>query len=86
MTKFALGLATVALLTGWESGVLIGGRYLIQGDNGDVVLDTATGLEWQRRSEGQTWNGSICIREAAMVHSGSIARNVKTREETEAKI
>lgn len=28
--------------------------------NGSIVLDTVTGLEWQRCSVGQTWNGSGC--------------------------
>ena len=68
LTKFALGLATVTLLMGCEGGggTLIEGRYLIQG-SGDTVLDTVTGLEWERCSRGQEWNGSICIREARTV-------------------
>ena len=68
LTKFALGVAAVALLLGCGSGAsgdaLIEDRYRIEGSNGDIVLDTVTGLKWQRCSLGQTWNGSICIREA----------------------
>ena len=46
-------------------GGLIEGRYRIQGTNGDIVLDTVTGLEWQRCSLGQTWDGKTCTGEAA---------------------
>jgi len=31
-------------------------------DNGDgTVTDQASGLQWKRCSEGQTWNGSTCV-------------------------
>ena len=30
----------------------IGGRYEIRGNQGDIILDTVTGLEWQRCSLG----------------------------------
>ena len=33
------------------------GRYLPIGDNGEIVRDIGTGLEWQRCKVGQTWNG-----------------------------
>jgi hypothetical protein len=30
-------------------------------DNGDgTVTDTATGLQWKRCSEGQSWDGATC--------------------------
>jgi hypothetical protein len=31
-------------------------RYVISGDNNDVVRDMANGLEWKRCTEGQTWS------------------------------
>ena len=40
---------------------LIAGRYQVRGDNGDIIYDTTTGLEWQRCSLGQTWDGHACI-------------------------
>ena len=80
LTKFALGLATVTLLMGCEGGgTLIEGRYLIQG-SGHTVLDTVTGLEWQRCSRGQEWNGSICIREARKISSSNVRPNWQPNE------
>ena len=43
---------------------LIAGRYQVRGDNGEIIYDTTTGLEWQRCSLGQTWNGHTCTGEA----------------------
>ena len=42
------------------------GQYRILGSQGDVVLDTVTGLEWQRCSLGQTWDGRTCVGEAGI--------------------
>lgn len=41
-------------------GELIEGRYGIHGDNGEMVRDGETGLEWQRCSLGQSWDGDSC--------------------------
>ncbi|MCF7992791.1 MAG: DUF1566 domain-containing protein [Thiohalocapsa sp.] len=35
-------------------------------NNNGTLTDTATGLQWKRCSEGQTWNGSTCIGAAAL--------------------
>ena len=43
---------------------LIEGRYQILGAQGEIVRDTVTGLEWQRCSLGQTWDGHRCVGEA----------------------
>ena len=48
-----------------QPGSLIEGRYEIRGADGDVVRDTVTGLEWQRCSLGQSWDGRTCVGEAA---------------------
>lgn len=45
---------------GSSSNELIAGRYQVMGSNGDIIRDVVTGLEWQRCSLGQTWNGSSC--------------------------
>jgi len=47
-----------------RSGLMIEGRYEIRGSEGDVVFDTVTGLEWQRCSLGQSWDGRTCTSEA----------------------
>jgi len=47
------------------SAELIAGRYQVRGGNGEIIRDTNTGLEWQRCSLGQTWNGQTCIGNAA---------------------
>lgn len=39
---------------------LIMNRYLPIGDDGGIIRDTVTGLEWQRCSVGQTWNQATC--------------------------
>lgn len=36
--------------------VIIAGRYQVMGQNGEIIKDTVTNLEWQRCSVGQTWN------------------------------
>lgn len=36
----------------------INGRYLPMGDQGEIIRDLGTGLEWQRCSLGQTWNAA----------------------------
>ncbi|WP_200154933.1 DUF1566 domain-containing protein [Chromatium okenii] len=43
-------------------------RYLPLGDNGEIIRDVRTGLEWQRCSVGQTWNKTTqkCDGDAAM--------------------
>ncbi len=43
---------------------LIADRYQVRGDNGDILYDTTTGLEWQRCSLGQSWDGRTCTGEA----------------------
>ena len=43
---------------------LIERRYEILGAQGEMVRDTVTGLEWQRCSLGQTWDGRTCVGEA----------------------
>lgn len=51
-------------------------RYeLVVGSGGSEVLDTQTGLIWQRCSLGQTWNGTTCTG-AASFHTwtGAIAK------------
>lgn len=40
------------------------GRYQILGAQGEIVRDIVTGLEWQRCSLGQTWDGRTCVGEA----------------------
>ncbi len=47
----------VRLVRGEPSASLIAGRYLPI-DGGAVIRDTVNGLEWQRCSVGQTWNGA----------------------------
>jgi len=47
-----------------RSGTTIEGRYEIQGLAADVVRDAVTGLEWQRCSLGQRWDGRTCTGEA----------------------
>ena len=43
---------------------LIAGRYQVRSNNGDIIYDTTTGLEWQRCSLGQQWNGRTCTGKA----------------------
>ena len=47
-------------------GGLIEGRYQVIGSRGEIVRDAMTGLEWQRCSLGQSWNGQTCTGEAAV--------------------
>lgn len=45
---------------------LIEGRYNIRADDGgEIVFDAATGLEWQRCSLGQSWDGGACAGNAS---------------------
>lgn len=46
--------------------MLIDNRYLPLAD-GSLVLDVVTGLEWQRCSVGQTWNGTTCEGDAELI-------------------
>jgi TPR repeat protein/serine/threonine protein kinase len=39
-------------------------RYRFVGKDQDIVEDTRTKLQWQRCSQGQTWNGATCAGEA----------------------
>lgn len=48
-----------AIITGQPAPpppVIIAGRYQVMGQNGEIIKDTVTNLEWQRCSVGQTWN------------------------------
>lgn len=36
--------------------VIIADRYQVMGQNGEIIKDIVTNLEWQRCSVGQTWN------------------------------
>ena len=55
--------ATFNQVDGGGGGDTIDSRYLVIGD-GDIVRDLETGLDWQRCSIGQTWNGTTCLGDA----------------------
>ena len=59
-TGFALRLVRAGEIS------LIDNRYLPLAD-GSTVLDVVTGLEWQRCSVGQTWNGNTCEGDAQLI-------------------
>ena len=59
-TGFALRLVRAGKVS------LIDHRYLPLAD-GSIVLDVVTGLEWQRCSVGQTWNGTSCEGDAQLM-------------------
>ncbi|MFN3712482.1 MAG: DUF1566 domain-containing protein [Alcanivoracaceae bacterium] len=61
------------LVAKWTVPLPIDGRYLII-ENGSIVRDVVTGLEWQRCSVGQTWNAqtSTC-QGVASQHGGDLA-------------
>ena len=40
-------------------------RYLPSGIENEIIFDTATDLQWQRCSVGQTWTGSTCSGDAS---------------------
>ena len=50
------------------AGTIIDERYQIRGSRGEVVRDVVTGLEWQRCSFGQNWNGDTCVGEAVKLN------------------
>jgi hypothetical protein len=63
-----LGLALIA--PGLVSAQAMSPRYT---PNGAEVLDSATGLIWQRCAQGQTWTGSDCAGAAsAMNHAAAL--------------
>jgi hypothetical protein len=42
---------------------------------GNVVVDLRTGYRWRRCSEGQVWDGSVCVGEAAkFLHEEALSR------------
>ena len=43
---------------------LIGDRYRVVGHRGEIIEDVKTGLQWQRCSQGQIWDGHACVGEA----------------------
>lgn len=48
-----------AIITGQPAPpppVIIADRYQVMGQNGEIIKDIVTNLEWQRCSVGQTWN------------------------------
>lgn len=40
------------------------GHYEVRGSRGEIIRDTSTGLEWQRCSLVQTWDGRTCTGDA----------------------
>ena len=43
-----------------QTPTMIAGRYRVRGDQGAIIEDTSTGLQWMRCSLGQTWTGQTC--------------------------
>ncbi len=44
---------------------VISDRYRPLGPNGAIIEDLTTGLQWMRCSQGQQWNGVVCVGAAA---------------------
>ncbi|EXJ10475.1 DUF1566 domain-containing protein [Nitrincola nitratireducens] len=74
LSKFFLLLTVFLIILTSFQAYASSERYQIV-EGGSIVRDLVTGLEWQRCSVGQTWNGSTCVG-AALYYNWSASLNM----------